>query len=70
MKMVYTKQWNYWVSLIRKGKKEYYDSLHVKDITDNKKFWKTVKPLFSDKSKSRRTITLVEDVKTESIHKK
>ena len=33
--------------------------LDVKDITDNKKFWKTIKPLFSDKSKSRRTITLI-----------
>ena len=33
-------------------------------------FWRTVKPLFSDISKSRRTITLIEDVKTESNHKK
>ena len=63
-KLVYTKH-----TLI-KGKKEYCGSLDVKDIKDNKKFWKTVKPLFSDKSKSRRTITLVEDVKTESNHKK
>ena len=31
--------------------------------------WKTVKPLFSDKSKSRITITLVEDRKIESNHK-
>ena len=69
-KLAYTKQRNYFVTLIRKGKKEYYGSLGVKDITDNKEFWKTVKPLFSDKSKSRRTITLVENVKIESKHKK
>ena len=69
-KLAYTKQRNYFVTLIRKGKKEYYVSLDVKDITDNKEFWKTVKPLFSDKSKSRRTITLVENVKIESKHKK
>ena len=50
-------------------KKEYYGSLDVKDIKDNKKFWKTVKPLFSDKLKSRITITLVEDGKIESNHK-
>ena len=35
-----------------------------------KNFWEIVKTLFSDKSKSRRTITLVEDVKTESNPKK
>ena len=69
-KLAYTKQRNYSVTLIRKGKKKYYGSLDVKDITDNKEFWKTVKPLFSDKSKSRRTITLVENVKIESKHKK
>ena len=43
-------------------------ALDVKNITRNKKFWKTFKPLFSDKSKSRRTVILVEDVKTESHH--
>ena len=69
-KLAYTKQRNYCVAIIRKSKKEYYGRLDVKDIADNKKFWKTVKPLFSDKSKSRRTKTLVEDVKIESNHKK
>ena len=69
-KLAYTKQRNYCVTLIRKGKKEYYGNLDVKAITDNKKFWKTVKPLFSDKSKSKRTITLAEDVRTECNHKK
>ena len=37
-KLAYTKQRNYCVTLIRKGKKKYYGSLDVKDITDNKKF--------------------------------
>ena len=68
-KLAYTKQQNYCFTLIRKSKKEYYGSLDAKDITDNKKFRKTVKPLFSDKSKSSRTITLAEDKKTESNHK-
>ena len=69
-KLAYTKHRNNCVTLIRKGKKENYGSLDVKDITDNQKIWKTIKPLFSDKSKSRRTITLVEDVRTEYDHKK
>ena len=37
---------NYCVSLLRKSKRNYYSNLNVKDITDNKKFWKTIKPLF------------------------
>ena len=48
-KLVSTNQWNYFVTLLRKVKKEYYDSLDLKDITVNKKFWKTLKPLFYDK---------------------
>ena len=57
-KLGYTKQRNYCLTLIRKGKKEYYGSPVVKVILDNQKFWKTVKPLFSDKSKCRRTVTV------------
>ena len=32
-------------------------------MADNKQFWRTVKPLLSDKSKSNEKITLVEDNK-------
>ena len=35
--------------------------MNVKDIVDNKQFWRTVKPLFSEKTKSNEKITLVED---------
>ena len=55
------KQRYYCVSLLRKTKKDYYANLNVKDIVDNKQFWRTVKPLFSDKTKSNEKITLVED---------
>ena len=30
------------------------------DITDNKTFWKTVKPFFTDKIKTKSKITLIE----------
>ena len=33
----------------------------MKNITDNKKFWKTVKPFFTDKGVSRNKVVLVED---------
>ena len=43
----------------------------MKDITDNKKFWKTIKSLFSDKTKSAVSITLKENNKiVESQNKK
>ena len=45
----YTRYRNYWTSLFRKEKKLYYNNLDLKLITDNKKFWKTIKRLFSDK---------------------
>ena len=51
-RLLYTQQRNKCVSLLRKTKTNYYGNLNEKDITDNKKFWKTVKPLLSDKSKS------------------
>ena len=60
-RLSYVKQRNYCVSLLRKTKKDYYANLNVKDIVDNKQFWRTVKPLFSDKTKSNEKITLVED---------
>ena len=53
----YNKQRNFCVSFLRKTKKAYYGNLNEKDVIDNKKFWKTVKPLFSDKVKSSEKIT-------------
>ena len=65
----YVKQRNYYVSFEKKQKtkqnkktkKSNYANLNEKDIVDNKQFWRTVKPLFSDKTKSNEKITLVED---------
>ena len=59
-KVHYNKQRNYFVNLLRKSKRDYYSNLDVKLISDNKKFWKTVKPLFSEKHSICRNITLIE----------
>ena len=45
----YRKQRNYCTSLLRKAKRSYFMKLNPSDIADNKKFWKSVKPLFSEK---------------------
>ena len=42
-------------------RKSFYNNLNVKSVTDNKLFWTTVKPCFSDKSAKLETITLVEN---------
>ena len=59
-KRKYSKQRNYCVSLIRTAKKNCYSNLNEKKITDNKTFWKTVKPFLSDKTPSDEEITLIE----------
>ena len=59
-KREFSKQRNYCVSLVRKSKK-LYSNLDEKDVTDNKTFWKTIKPFLSDKIVSREKITLIEE---------
>ena len=41
-KREYNKQRNYYVSLLRKIKTNYYANLNEKDLTDNKQFWRAV----------------------------
>ena len=50
------------VTLLRKSKRE-YQNLSVENICDNKKFWKVVKPLLSNKIMSSEKITVIEETK-------
>ena len=68
-KILYNRQRNYCVSLLRKSKRGYYENLNIETVTDNKLFWKSVKPLLSDKSRIRDRINISEKgkiLKTES----
>ena len=56
----YKNQRNICVSLLRKAKRKHYKDLSKADVTDNKKTWKIVKPLFGNKIKGNPNITLVE----------
>ena len=58
--IMYKKQRNICVSLLRKAKKKHYEDLRLADVTDNKKFWKRVKSLFGNKIKGNSNIVLVE----------
>ena len=57
----FRKHRNSCVKLFRREKRNYYNNLNVSLVTDNKKFWKTVKPFFSDKLQSKSKIVLIED---------
>ena len=41
-------------------KERIFSKLNTADISDNKVFWNKVKPLFTDKIKSKSKITLIE----------
>ena len=53
-------QSNYCVKLLRKTKMEYFQNMDVDKVHDNKMFWKTVRPRFSNKCKTANTIILTE----------
>ena len=53
------KQRNFSVSFVRKARKELFNNLNVKCITDNKIFWKIVEPYFSNISTRNEKITSV-----------
>ena len=48
------------VGLFRKEKRRFYENIDTNKITDNRIFWKTVKPLFSEKHILNKKITSVE----------
>ena len=62
-KINYNKQRNLCVTLLRKGKREYYQNLGVENVCNTKNFWKIVKPVLSNKIMSSEKVTLVEGTK-------
>ena len=42
----YKQERNFRSKLYEKERKKYYERLHLNNVTDNKEFWKTVKPFF------------------------
>ena len=55
---LYVKQRNYWFSLLRKT---YYENLDERKVSDNKPFWKIIKPSLSEKLNAREKISLSEN---------
>ena len=55
---------------MRKTKRNYYAQLDNKIVTDNRKFWKGVSPLFSEKAFHKESVILKEHGKTIIDNKK
>ena len=56
----YKIQRNLCEKLLRKTKKSYFENLNAKNVTDNRTFWKTVVPLFTNKVSRGEKIILTE----------
>ena len=57
----YKEQKNLVVELNTQAKRQYFMSMQSKKIDNDKKFWNTVKPLFSNKNPMKEKITMIED---------
>ena len=56
----YKKQRNFRVNLLPSTKKGYFQKLNIKDLTDKKKFWKTIKPFLRNKDLNLNKLMLRE----------
>ena len=54
----YKRRAHFCVKLLRKTKKESCNKINIKYINENKLFWKTVKPSFTDKTLKNEGINL------------
>ena len=57
----YKKQRIFLLNLLRKAKAEYFQKLNVKDLSDERKFWKIMKLFFSNKGLNSNKLTLKEN---------
>ena len=60
-KTAYKTQRNKCVKILRNEKRSYYENLNPNILSDNKKFWKMVKPFFSEKSSIKQKVILIEN---------
>ena len=60
-KVAYKTQRNKCVKILRNEKRSYYENLNPNIISDNKNFWKIVKPFFSEKSSQKQKLILIEN---------
>ena len=52
----YKRRRNLCSNLLKQSKKRHFNNLNVKDVTENKRFWKNIKPFFTEKTKTTNNI--------------
>ena len=52
----YKRQSNIYSNILKSTKKTFFETLNINEVTDNRKFWKTVKPFFTEKYKTTNNI--------------
>ena len=57
-KVAYNQQRNKCVNILKKTKRSYFESFDVKFVKDNKKFWKKISLLFSNKINQKKRLDL------------
>ena len=58
--VAYKRQRNICTTLIRQAKRDYFSNLSPSNINDSKRFWRSVKPLFSDKGITEKNIIIID----------
>ena len=62
--LAYKRPRNFCTTLIKKTKRNFHNDLNVNKITNNKSFWKTIKPSFTEKTLKGEKMVLVENYTT------
>ena len=65
--LAYERQRSYCVKLLKRSKKDFYNNLNMKKVTDNKHFWKTIQANFTDKVLKDEKIIFAENNKVVTL---
>ena len=66
----YKNQRNFCTNLLKQTKRNYFSNLNLSSLSDSRKFWKKIKPLFSDKGASSNKIIICDNENIISDEKK
>ena len=66
----YKQQKNICSNILKSTKRNFFGNLNIDEITDNKKFWETLKPFFTDKCKTSSNNILMKKNETFNDNKK
>ena len=66
----YKCQHNFYLHLLKQARKRHFSNHNMKDLAENKQFQKTIKPFFTEKTKTTNNIILSENKQSVTEDKK